>query len=99
MKNWIKQNWLSVLVFVLTAIAYWLGTLEHNQPIPIGNNAKIDSLLNVISEKNGQIIQMQAEYSELEQLKTKTRVKYRDIIIKVREGNVLVVFEELRNNL
>jgi len=103
MINWIKKNKAYIVAAILCSLViigvYKLGQKSVAQPIPIENTAKIDSLVNVISQKNGQIIQLERDYSDLERLKTQSRVKYRDRIIKVREGDVLVIFEDLRNGL
>ena len=104
MKEWIKDPVVIIGLVVsglisIFCLGVFIGTKQIDEPIPIDNTSQIDSLVNVISVKDGQIIQLEQDYSDLEQLKTQARVKYRDRIIKVRDGDVLVVFEELKENL
>lgn len=98
-------NWKVVVASVLSwslivGLISYRYVKQKNADILIEyNSTQVDSLVNVISVKDGQIIQLEQEYSDLEQLKTRTRTKYRDRIIKVRDGDVIVVFEDLRDNL
>lgn len=102
MKELISKQ--DIIVASLFGIVFCIGIYIGRQKkqhitLPIENTSQIDSLVNVISVKDGQIMQLEQDYSHLERLKSQTRVKYRDRIIKVRDGDVLVVFEELKGNL